>query len=281
MTRWTRVCAKRLDLTSRQDYSYEPDRRFPKWVRRSNPIVRRHLGGFWKVTYVEIQTLWRLFLLQVVLVLLSVFSPEILDLSAILGLLSLLLLPVGLVIYGRTLFLVSEAAIAAITDERRHNALDVLRVTPFSLRFILLSKIAASIWRQMGKLDMLVVASSLMSLSPIILEHVTLWPPKQSPFIPQLMIIVGLAATILRLFFEPVMFATLGILAGSSWMSSAPPIAWIALLGLSYFTLINLLRLLPLSWLMRLIVESVLPLVLPILITWSALRLAVYSLSRD
>ncbi len=260
------------------DRSFEIDRRFPKWARRSNPIVRRHLGGFWKALLPETRTVTRLLLFQVLFVLISLAAPWLLEATAIVGLISFFVLPLLLVVYGRALLAIGNLAVAAITDERQHHTLDLLRTTPFSLRFILLSKIAASVWRQANPLGTIILASATISLPPIILEHIAAWPLDRHELIARLLIILGLVASVGRLLVEPLMIGALGILAGSTWRSQAPPATWTALLGLSYFTLINLPRLLPLEWPLRLLVETVLPLALPVVISWGALWLADYTL---
>jgi hypothetical protein len=54
-----------------------------------------------------------------------------------------------------------------------------------------------------------------------------------------------------------------------------------AVLILFYFLLINLPRRLPMGWEMRMVIEIILPLALPVVITWIAFRLAHHALTRD
>ncbi len=257
------------------------DRRLPRWARRSNPIIRRHLGGFWKAQLPELETLWRLYALQAAAILLSLLLPGLLELGALVGLVSFFVLPPGLVIYGWALAAIGSATASAVIEEREHNALDLLRTTPFSLRFILLSKIAAAVWRQVPDLALLVMVAALFSLPPIILEHTALPTAETSPYIPHLMMLLGLAASIIRPILEPVMIGALGVLIGAVGMYRISSAVLVSLLGLTYFLFLNLPRLLPLAWPLRLLVETVLPLALPLLLTWGALRGAEYFLLRD
>ncbi len=266
---------------NRWDEPYELDRRFPQWVRRSNPIVRRHSRGFLKVELPEIPTLARLLAVQIALVIWSIWFPAILEYVAIVGLIAFLVLPFALLIYGQALFFIAMTAAASILDERQNYALEVLRVTPFSLRFILLSKIAASLWQQASKLGLIIAAAALFSLPPSILQHITIWPPASEQLVARLMIIAGLIVPVIRIILEPLMIGAVGILAGSIWRTRASAGVWALTLGISYFGLINFARLIQLSWPLRFLVEMVLPLVLPLLITWGALRLAGYMLDRD
>jgi hypothetical protein len=53
------------------------------------------------------------------------------------------------------------------------------------------------------------------------------------------------------------------------------------LLIIFYFLLINLPRLLPLSYPMRIFIEGVLPVALPLLITWLSIHYAADLMTRD
>lgn len=263
------------------DEHFELDRRFPRWLRRSNPIVRRHVRGFLKVELPEVSNLAKLLAAQIALVVLSLWFPAILEYVAIIGLVAFLVLPFALLIYGQSLFMITMTAAASLLEERQTQALDLLRVTPYSLHFILLSKVAASLWQQADRLGLVIAAAALLSLPPSILQHITDWPPAGEQLVSSVMVIAGLIVALLRIVLEPLMIAAVGVLAGSIWQTRAAAGVWALTLGLAYFGLINFARLIQVTWPLRFLVEMVLPLTLPLLITWGALRLAEYLLSRD
>jgi broad-specificity NMP kinase len=56
----------------------EVDRSLPEWARRSNPIVRRHLGEYWKTMSLDLLLVLRIFIGNSVFVLLSLPLPFLL-----------------------------------------------------------------------------------------------------------------------------------------------------------------------------------------------------------
>lgn len=261
--------------------TYELDRRFPLWARRSHPIVRRHLGGFWKAQLPDSDTLVRAFLIQSVFVLLTVLTPDLLEIAALAGIVSFVALPVLAAVYARALYSIGADASALIIDEQEHQALDVLRTTPYSLRSILLSKIAATVWRQADRLDAVLLATAALSLPPIILEYASLYSPDKNPLVLQILIVLALGAALLRPLLEPVMVGALGVMTGTLGTFRISAALLTALLTGGYLVLLNVPRLLPLPPEWRLLVEVVLPLALPVAITLVALPVAAYMLTRD
>jgi hypothetical protein len=257
------------------------DRHLPAWARRSNPIVRRHLGGFWKASLPALDELRWVILIQLLLLLPSIIWGGFLELISLAALLSMFVLPVALVYYGRALVVISRYTAAWIVEERQGQMLDLLRTTPLSLRSILLSKAAAAIWRQMDHLSMLFLVTAAISLPPIVIQQATLYPPDKNTPIPQIMAAVGLVVSVARLVVEPVMVAALAAVAGASAEFDISAATWATLMAAAYAVLINLPRLLPLDWTGRLVVESVLPIVLPLVITGICLAIAVRLLTRE
>ncbi|MBN1965180.1 MAG: hypothetical protein JW910_11075 [Anaerolineae bacterium] len=261
--------------------TYELDRRLPRWARRSHPIVRRHLGGFWKAQLPDTSTLIRAFLIQSALILFTILAPDLLEIAALAGIVSFVALPPLAVVYAQALYGIGSEAASSVIDEQEHQALDVLRTTPYPLRTILLSKIAASVWRQADRIDAVLLTTATLSLPPIILECASLYPPDDYPGVLQVLVIFTLGASMLRLIIEPVMAGAIGTVTGAlgTFRISAALLA--ALTVSTYFVLVNLPRLLPLPPVWRLLVEAVLPLVLPVVITLVALPLAQRALIRD
>jgi len=257
------------------------DRRLPAWARRSNPIVRRHLGGFWKATPPALDELRWVILLQLLFLLPSIAWGSLLELISLAALLSMFMLPVALIYYARALIVISRHTAAWIVADRQGQMLDLLRTTPLSLHSILLSKIAAAIWRQMDNLSTLLLITAAISLPPIVIQQATLYPPDKTAPVPQIMAGVGLVASVLRLVVEPIMVAALAAVAGASAEFDISAATGATLTMAAYAVLINLPRLLPLDWVGRLIVESVLPVVLPLIITGVCLTIAVRLLTRD
>lgn len=266
---------------SRNDTFWELDRNLPLWARRSNPIVRRHLGGFLGAPIPQLGLLARLFIVQAVIIALSYFIPALLEIAALMGLASLFALPFSLTAYAWVLFTIGRSTSDAMISERKYGALDTLRTTPLSLSSILLSKIAVGLWRQAVNIDTILLAVSIFSLPPIIIEHASLYPPDEFGPATHLMIIVGLGASILRLLLEPLMIGAVGILVGAVSDLKLTALMWTTLLGIAYFALVNLPRLAIMPWPVRLVVESILPVVLPVVIMVGALAIARNVLERD
>lgn len=260
---------------------WELDRNLPRWARRSNPIVRRHLGGFLAAPLPQLDILGRLLLWQIVLVLLSLLIPAILELTALLALVAIIALPVALYSYAVALFGIGRSAANAVMDELEGRGLDTLRTTPLTLRSILLSKIAASLWTQAINMETVILITAVLSLPVITIQQASLYPPEKFLLPSRALIIAGLIASLLRVFIEPLMMGALGVLAGAVAGLRVSAITWTILLGVAYFVMINLPRLAVLTWPERLLIESVLPVLLPILITVGALALARYILEQN
>ncbi len=260
---------------------WELDRNLPRWARRSNPIVRRHLGGFLAAPLPQLDLLSRLLLIQIAIVLLSLLIPAILELTALLALVALIALPVALYSYAAALFGIGRAAANAMMDELEGRGLDTLRTTPLTLRSILLSKIAASLWTQAINMETVILITATLSLPIITIQQASLYSPEKLLWPSRGLIIAGLIASLLRVFVEPLMMGALGILAGTVAGLRVSAVTWTILLGAAYFVMINLPRLAVLAWPERLLIESVLPVILPILITVGALTLARIILEQD
>jgi hypothetical protein len=84
-----------------------------------------------------------------------------------------------------------------------------------------------------------------------------------------------------RLFLEPIMVGSVGLMIGTIVSPRIVALMVAATLNSAYFFFVNLPRLFDLSYSMRLIIEIALPLIVPVLVTWVSLRMAAHVIQRD
>lgn len=264
-----------------QTFTTEIDRNLPLWARRTNPIVRRDLGSYWKTLTPDLSLVLRIYLVQVGLILFSFVFPAIFILLMPTVTVTLVLLPVGLVMYAQILYGIGAAAATSVARERSHTTLDLLLIIPHSTLHTLFSKVAASIWRQTENLSLIVMGAVLVSLPLLVIQYDVFLSFEDNPFLMRFGLILALGMAIVRVLIEPVMIGALGALVGAAVSSRIPAILTTVGLGGAYFLLINLARLAPLDIGMRLFVEIVLPIALPLIITPLAFRGAASLLTRD
>jgi hypothetical protein len=257
------------------------DRHLPEWARRAHPVVRRQLGIFWRAITPDLLIPARLYVIQVAFVIITFVIPGLFNLLLPVVTVPVVLLPAVIYFYIETLVRIGAEAAASVADARASGRLELLRTTPLTLRDILSAHGAAAIWRQIEMLEVLLIGAALLSLPLVILQHVNLYPPLVYPIAVRFLMITGFAASLLRVLVEPLMIAAIGVLMGASTQARIPSMLATVALGIAYVVLINLPRLLPLDPAARFIVEMILPLVLPLLITWGALRLATWRIEKD
>jgi hypothetical protein len=257
------------------------DKNLPVWARRAHPILRQQLGVFWRAITPDLSLPLRLFLYQCVAVLLTFAMPGLFALLLPIVAVPVVLLPAVLYFYLETLLRIGAEAASRIAEARRSGHLELLRTTPLSLYEILAAKGAAAVWRQIELLEILLFAAALLSLPVVILQHVNLYSPLLYPVPVRVMMILGFAVSLLRILIEPVMLAALGVLMGTLIQQRITAMLATGALAFAYFVLINLPRLLPLDVPQRFVIEMLLPLVLPAIISFAALRLAVWRIERE
>lgn len=263
------------------DFTPSVDRHLPAWARRSNPVVRRHLGIHWKVLPLEVDLLTRVLLIQIAIIAISIPVPILLPLLFTMLPVSLVLLPFVLAAYARLLLQVGSFTVRMIVDEQNNNTLALLRTTPMSLRHILYSKAAAGVWRTVEDLGLIIMGAALLTLPVIGLQYAAYWPLDEVNVISRVALALGLLTSVARLFVEPVMIASFAIVVGTIVPSRTPALLSLAGLGFFYFLLINLPRALMMPPELRMLLEFVLPIVLPIVLSMVAFRLAETVLRRD
>jgi ABC-type transport system involved in multi-copper enzyme maturation permease subunit len=269
------VVLRILEGTARIDHT------LPSWARRNNPIVRRQLGIYWKTLPLDIGLWLRLLLFQAGSVLLAIPFPVLYSLIMPVVTVSVLLLPMVFILYVQVLYGITSLSVNAIVYEQRNGTLDMLMVTPLPRNHILFSKVAASIWRQLDNLNLVIAAHVLLSIPIIILQYASSFSPSDEPALTAFAIVLGLAAYTVRLFLEPVMVGSVGLMIGTIVSPRIVALLVAMTLNVSYFFFINLPRLLDLSYSVRLLVEIALPLIVPVVVTWVALSIAAHVIQRD
>jgi len=259
----------------------EIDTGLPYWARRSNPLVRRELGAAWRTMLPEIGFLRQAFIIQTILVALTLPFPFLIELALPTVTAAIILLPFAVVVYARVLVIVSSAGARSMTNELQNDTLNVLRTTPYSLKEIIASKAAAAMWRQIEDLGLLMLGVTLLSTPLLISYYGTLWPLDQNPLLARVAIVVGLGVSIIRMLLEPFMVAMIGVLMGTALRTRSAGTTGTLVVGAFYFLCINLARFIHMSWPMRFIVDFVLPLALPVLIMGLVIWLTSYLIERE
>lgn len=257
------------------------DEQFPYWARRSNPIVRRQLGTYWRVFPPQPGPILRLFLIQAFILVLTIFYPVIFVVVLTFLLASATLLPYAFYLYIKTIGLVIAEATTAMSDEFKNDTLALLRTTPIPTREIILSKAAASVWRRMDDLDQVISFAIALGMPAIAIFYLDRWSPDVVPALSQGLTITAFAASIIRLPLELFMVATFGIMMGAAVPVRSTAFLSTIVFTFFYFLLLNMLRFLPHGWAMQMFVDTVLPIVLPIAISWAAINFTHHLIIRD
>ena len=88
------------------------DADLPYWARRSNPIVRRELGAAWRTMLPEVGFLRQAFIVQTILIALTLPFPFLIELALPTVTAAIILLPFAVIVYARVLVIVSAAGTA-------------------------------------------------------------------------------------------------------------------------------------------------------------------------
>jgi hypothetical protein len=265
----------------KQTFNSEIDTNLPEWARRTNPVVRRDLGSYWKTLTPDLMLVLRVYLIQVGLIALSFPFPLLFILLMPTVTVTLVLLPIGLVVYGQILYRIGTAAAASVVKERSNSTRDLLLMIPQPARDTMLSKVAAAVWRQTENLSLVIVGTALASLPLLIIQYDMFLSVEDNPIITRVGLTFALGMSILRVMIEPLMVGALGTLIGAAIPSRISAMVTTAIITAAYFLLINLARFAQLDDAGRLLVEIVLPIALPLLITLLALRGATALFTRD
>lgn len=257
------------------------DTGLPYWARRSNPLVRRELGMAWRTMLPEVGFLKQAFIVQAILVALTLPFPFLIELALPMVTAAIILLPFALIVYVRVMVIVGSAGARAMTNELQNDTLSVLRTTPYTLTEIIASKAAAAMWRQIEDLGLLMLGVALLSTPLLISYYGTMWPLDQNPLLARVAIICGLGVSIIRMLVEPFMVSVIGIFMGAALRTRSAATSGTLFVSGFYFLCLNLLRLIPMSWPIRYLVDFILPLILPALVMLLMIRLTRYLIDRQ
>lgn len=252
---------------------HEIDTQFPPWARRSHPIVRRHLGRYWRVMTPQIEPVVQWYLIQAGIVLLTYPIPFLFTLILPVVLVSVGLLPFAFYYYAQTLFALASDATQSMVREVEGATLNLLLATPYSAREVLMSKMAGAMWRQSEALSLLLSGIALTQMPTLVLIYLNQLPVEEFGILSQLVTLVAFGAAIARIPLEMAMTAAIGTYVGVTTRGRSAAIITTLTLLLFYFVIINVPRLMPLGVVGHLMVDGLLPLSLPLLIVLLMLRL--------
>ncbi len=203
----------RLDEIEVDDRS--PMDTLPYWARATNPIVRRHLGLYWRTLPPELQPILYISGGWIIALLIGILLPFVTDMATMLIVVSIMVIPIAMIFYARALFSIAANSAVAMSDEMRNKTMHLLMSTPMSLEQILLGKVAAAIWRKMDDLIIIVQAGALFGPPLIIMHFAALFPVVDSGVLSYPLIIIMSVIVLVRLVIEPIMFGMLGVGIGT------------------------------------------------------------------
>jgi len=257
------------------------DRRLPEWARRSNPIVRRELGVFWKLMTIDVDLIGRLYLVNLAIIVMSLLVPFLFMLFMPVAIVSFVVLPALAIVYIFALGKIAAAAAASMADERNHGSLDLLRVCPRPLREILYSKASGAAWRQVENIGLVLTGVAALSLPLLIIHYDWLFLAQDQPIVMRLGLALALASAIARIPLEAALLASIGIMAGSFTRYRIAAMLTAILLGVAYFAAINGVRLLSSEPVIRLFLDLALPLLAPLPLILFCFRVAERRVGRE
>lgn len=258
--------------------------RIPYWARSTNPIVRRHLGLYWRTLPPQIEPLIKVFLGWAAILLLNIFFPFVIEMMMPLFVVSLLTIPAALFLYAHILYTIAYHASQTMAGELHNNTMPLLMTTPMTLGQILLGKIAAALWRRMDDW-MAALQITLVFAPPILVMNIArVLSTQQQDGIFHIFIIINLLVVLLRIVVEPIMVGALAVMVGAlvPYRSTAFTVS-LAFVGF-YFFFLNLITQFPdvtqQPWLYA-IVHFVIPLLMPILLIFLSLRATMFVITQD
>lgn len=266
--------------------------RLPYWMRSTNPIVRRHLGLYWRTVPPEVEPFVWIFGVWGAFMGIGILVPPVLNFTMITFLASIMIIPVALVFYGHVLVTVATDASRSMQQEFANDTFDLLQATPMTLPQIILGKVAAALWKRMDDLVMIAQLAVVFSVPMYYAFFTAVWG--DGGVVSPLMALLGMVVILLRIILEPVMIGVVSVFIGVVVPGRGRAIAAALVVGGFYFMLINLLSQLPAvrgydtpegsvppNGVLVTMTDLVLPVVLPLLIIGGVLKLAEYVIQRD
>lgn len=280
-----------IELTNYQD----SQERLPYWARSTNPIVRRHLGLYWRTMPPEIEPFTMIFMIWSVVMLIGILIPGLFSLIMISFLASIMIVPFVALYYAYLLLNISVDAAKSMQQEFANDTFELLQATPMSLQQIFLGKVAAAIWRRMD--DLIMLAQLAFAFCPPILftMYVNLGTGEGfGGFVPPLLTLMGMLVVLFRLFAEPIMIGVLAVFIGIVVPGRGRSITSAVVIGAFYFILLTLLSYLPVvrgletkqlvippNMTLIIITDFVLPVILPLIMIWGLLKLSERLVTED
>lgn len=260
---------------------YELDANLPDWARRRHPIVKRHLGLYWRIMPPQWEPIVRWFLIESALVVLTIPIPFLFTILLPLVLVSMAVLPGAVVYYGRMLYDLAGDTSRQMVAEIENHTLGLLMATPVPRREMLLSKMAGSLWKQSEPFGLLMAFASMTQVPSMFLLYANLYSPSEYGSAAQLLTVGAFAGSLLRIPIEMFMTAAFGLYVGTVTRGKgAAAASTIGMVGF-YFLLINVVRLIAMEPFTRFIVEAVLPCGTALLAAYIFIVLTERELSAD
>lgn len=266
------------DIITQRDV--EMDAFLPVWARRSNPIVRRELGPFWKRLFPDLSLIARIVGVQLVLILLLPVE-FLLTITLPVAMLAVVLLPVVAFLYGRVLVSVVNTSASSMSGAYTNNTLVLLRLTPLPLSHIVLGKVAAGVWQRVEDIDLILTGLTIFSLPFLTIYYLGDIPSSEITLLARLPVALAVMALPLRIMLEPFMFGALALAMGAAFPTRA--VAVVATLSalVFYYLVLFVPLAATMAWWARLLFELVLPLALPVAISVGAVVFALHKIQND
>jgi len=251
------------------------DQNLPTWARRSNPIVRRELGQYWKRLFPNLTLLSRVVGVQALFILLMPVG-FLMTITLPIAVVSVLVIPVAVFLYGRTAVGAINAAAGAMVGAQNNHTLDLLRVSLVPLDHILLGKVAASLWQQMEDIDLILLAAMIGGVPMLTVYYFAPLGVDEATLGVRVLALLGVAVLPMRILLEPFMLGALAVAAGTVSTTRAGAVVTVTALGVFYYvlTLIPYAARLPNAVMFLLTVA--LPVALPLLVTAGAIQFATW-----
>jgi hypothetical protein len=242
---------------------HDIDLQFPPWARRTHPIVRRHLGRYWRVMTPQVEPVMQWYLIQSAIVLLTYPVPFLFTIILPVVIVSVGLLPFAFYYYAQTLYALASDATQSMVREIEGSTLNLLLATPYTTREVLLSKLAGAMWRQSEPLSLLLSAISMTQMPTLVLIYLNQLPSEEYGILSQVVTIMAFGVAIARIPLEMAMTAAISSYVGVTTRGRSAAVITTLTLLIFYFVLINLPRMMPLGIVGHIIVDGVLPLAIP------------------
>lgn len=258
----------------------EIDATLPPWARRTNPIIRRELGQFWKRLLPDFPLLTRLIAVQVGLLLLLPASV-IMTLTLPIAMLAVVIVPALLFMYARLLAIIVIRTATVIIQDRERHMLDLLRVSPLPLTHITWGKVAAALWHRIEELDIVLIGTVIFGLPLVVIAHMGSEVTNVGYQLPQrLLAVLVLTGLPLRLLLEPIFFASVALLAGLMLPTRTVAITTTLAGMVFYYALVTIPVFANVPWAGRLLIDVIVPLMVPALGTIGCMWLAHYRIQQ-